>query len=305
MAVIYILGLRRSGTTVFWNAFKRVSSATCFDEPFNPLHIQLPQPHVKKTNLELVDLLQQDAPSFWKAFAPISSIQELNKEFEPAQATYLRFLINQNEHTVIDSTRCQFKIAALKNLLPDDSLVIHLHRSPAGFAGSHLIPNFPNTKWRNLLAIRTARKMFWNMDAPYNSWQMEEIIGRFDNSPFAVLHGFEEFFGIQISALSSIEKLLAYWRYAFETVERDGRDVFGDHFVSVSYDSFCANPKKIIGEMSVKTRVPIDLDAELPRIHSPKPIYDRMNSKWDQSFKRVGLHADHQMQFQEDHEQPL
>ena len=102
MRNIFIVALRRSGTTVFWESFRRCSDSTCYDEPFNPRLYSLPRPHHRGTWNELINKFNLSPRSFKEHFSPIEHNDEFNTELSVSQSTYLKYLIRGSEPVVID-----------------------------------------------------------------------------------------------------------------------------------------------------------------------------------------------------------
>ena len=113
--IVFIVGLRRSGTTAFWKTLKQDKRFFSLDEPFNPKLIELPKEHEKNVRKEFIELLSNDKKKFWDAFSPIYPIQELEFGLKKEQIEYLRYLIEFKNKILIDTTRCHFKIEDLKN----------------------------------------------------------------------------------------------------------------------------------------------------------------------------------------------
>ena len=77
---LIIVGLRRSGTTIFWESLRQDHSLRCYDEPFNPLLQSLTGPLLEtiKNPEEFQELLRDDTLGFWERFAPIDTSSELH-----------------------------------------------------------------------------------------------------------------------------------------------------------------------------------------------------------------------------------
>ena len=139
---IIICTLRRSGSTVFWKAFRENTDFKCYDEPFNPGLSVLPKEHRKEVYGEYIDLINEDATLFWRKFSAISPIEENKSSLTSEQKDYFRYLLDSAEDVVIDTTRCWNKLESLKEVLePYPHIFIHLYRDPIAFASSHLLPS--------------------------------------------------------------------------------------------------------------------------------------------------------------------
>lgn len=282
---LIILGLRRSGTTIFWQTFRQDPALLCYDEPFNPHLRVLPERTGLKAPEEFQRLMRADPASFRDRFAPIPFDQELDPTLTPEQADYLRYLASTGESVAIDTTRCQFKIAALHAIAPEATLV-HLYRPAASQVSSHLLPSSPG--WRGRLRKRIHRRRFWTRTSGYDHWSFESIIGSDGGSAFA---GRMRAAGIDpaaVYALPAVGRLLAFWRVAWEQAEREGRRLYGSRFVSQSFDAFCADPRTVVeGIYRVMGRPLPELDySDIHPAHGP---HQPESPRWLHYGERLGL----------------
>ncbi len=264
---LIIVGLRRSGTTIFWETFRQDERLLCYDEPFNRYLRVLPAATGLKAPEEFIRLVKRDAATFWDKFSPIPYGEELSEGLTEAQRAYLEYLGNSGEHVALDTTRCTFKIAALHEAAPE-AVLIHLHRPAASHASSHMLPSAPG--WRGKLRRFSRRRGFWTRRGNYNGWGFETIIEGSRNS--GVLQE-------EVYRLPAVAKLLAFWKLNYEKAESDGRRYFGERFISQSFDRFCNDPE------SALVRVYALLDMPLPefaftRIHPPHGPHDRQSPMW-------------------------
>jgi hypothetical protein len=179
---LIIVGLRRSGTTIFWRTFRQDRRLLCYDEPFNPNLWVLPERSGLKAPEEFRALLENDPRAFWEAFTPIHFTQELKEGLSDRQRAWLRFVGESGQRVVVDTTRCAFKIRALAEEAPG-AVLVHLYRPPESLASSHLLPSSEGNRGR--IKRWAARRGFWTRRERYNGWSFESIIGRSATSLFA------------------------------------------------------------------------------------------------------------------------
>jgi hypothetical protein len=284
---IFIVGLRRSGTTIFWETFRQDRRLHCFNEPWNPMLRELPLEIPNLSRREFVELFRKDPPAFWRHYAPIGRIEELQGDLSDRQEAYLRYLMDQSDSTCLDTTRCHFRLAALARVAPD-ATVVHLFRAPAAFATSHLLPTGSGGFRVNRFWRAWGRLGFFTRRDRYNHWGMEELIGGHPDSLFG--HRLREMGldPVAIYALPAVGRLLAFWRLAYETVERDGARVFGARFVSVAFEGFCRDPRAAVERVytAAGSRPP---DLDFTRIKPAKEAFRPDDARWIELFHRVGL----------------
>ncbi|MCP3978827.1 MAG: hypothetical protein GY716_05785 [bacterium] len=287
---LIILGLRRSGTTIFWETLRQDRRFVGYDEPFNSLLQVLPGERVAqiKHPEEFQALVERDKVEFWSRFAPIDKSDELCQGLSDRQLEYLDYLGATGEAVMLDSTRCHFKVAALRRAAPE-ALLLHLYRPPQAHACSHMLPTSTNkmrTRARRYLNTRD----FWTRPDRYDYWQFESIIGGSDRSLFAERLREAGMDPQSIYEMPAVAKLMAYWRVNFERVERDGRQEFGENFISLKFDAFCSEPESALESIYAK------LDMELPelkldRIHPAKGPFDADSPNWARFAELLELPA--------------
>ena len=273
---LIIVGLRRSGTTIFWQTVRQDARLLCFDEPFNPHLRVLPETIGLKHPEEFVRLVRGDAREFWGRYRPIRFSEELRDGLEPAQADYLRWLGAQGEDVVIDVTRCHFKLASLRELAPEATLV-HLYRPPASHASSHLLPSAPGLRGRVKRSLNRYR--FWTRTHGYNGWSFESIIGQSPGSAFGRRLQQAGFDAAEVYSWPALGRLLAYWRVAYQQVEREGRALFGDRFVSQSFDGFCREPRASMQRIYATMGLEMP-DLDVSRVHPPNGPHHDGSPRW-------------------------
>jgi hypothetical protein len=286
-ARIFILGLRRSGTTIFWETFRQDPRLHCYNEPWNPVLRELPVEIPNRSRREFIEIFRKDPAVFWRSFAPIELLEELQDELSDRQVAYLRYLIDPFDAICIDETRCHFRLGALQKVVPD-ATVVHLFRAPAAFATSHLIPTGSGGFRANRLIQHWGRLGFFTRRERYNWWGLEELIGRHPESLFGLRLREIGVDAAAVYALPAVGRLLAFWRLAFETVERDGPRLFGPRFVSVAFEHFCRNPREVAEQVYAAAGLQAP-ELELGRVQPAKRPHRADDARWRVLFEQVGL----------------
>jgi len=289
--IILIVGCRRSGTTIFWRQFRQDPRFVCYDEPFNPLIVkEVPHDNPKKTRKELIKLHARNPELFWQRYTPITPSEEALPTLRPAQADYLRFLSETGKIVVIDTTRCHLKLRQIVEIDPHSAL-IHLHRGPAAFASSHLVPSGQGRE--------PNYDEFWEKTSGFNKWNIEEIIGADCRGPLG--HRILNLLGYdpkRPAYLPAILKLLAYWKLHFDEVEQTGARSFGERFLSVRFEDYCRGPEKVVDAFYSL----LDLQSpaiDLSEVHAPKPAHFVDDPKWYRYASMAGLQPERSSLFRD------
>lgn len=285
---IFIVGLRRSGTTIFWESFRPDPRLRCVNEPFNPALCTLPEEIPNRSRREVIEIFRKDPQDFWRRFAPIGVAEELQHTLSDRQAAYLRFLMEGADGFCTDVTRCHFKLQALKEVVPD-AVLVHLYRAPAAFASSHLIPTGSGGHRANRLVRAHGRVGFFTRERRFDYWGMQTLTGGPPESLFGQRLREIGMDPEAVVALPAAGRLLAFWRLAWETVERDGPRLFGDRFVSVPFEAFCREPRGIVeGVYAAAGASPPDA-LDLSRVRPAKPAHRADDPRWRRLLEQVGL----------------
>lgn len=293
---VFVLGLRRSGTTAVWRTIKQDKRFHPYNEPFNPLirgigETQWFNEH-RKYYHEYYQLMKRDGVVFWDKFSAIHELEELQTGFSDRQRSYLEYLLSERDDVLLEETRCHFKVEDLAAVGGDDSVLVHLYRSPESFATSHLVPSgqqirstdsrFPRKQV--LLARNEAAKVFlrlgfWNRRSDYDNWGIERLVGETSSGLFA--KRLQEV-GIEPSVvygLPAVARLMSYWKVCFERIETDGIRLFGNRFLSLPFSDFCNQPQQSLARLySVMGISPPQFDVSF--IHPPNGPYQPWNGKW-------------------------
>lgn len=290
---IAIVALRRSGTTAMWRLLRQDDRFICFDEPFSRLHSQLPEDNKKRTRSELIELYNRDPDHFRQTFAPIHRGEETARGLSQEQRAYLEFLVSGGP-AVFDTTRCMAKIPDLKEMLPE-AVMVHLFRHPAAFVSSHMLPS----DRKDLLGLRSRYNhwSFFSRTGRFNGWGMEELTRTPHADQTAAL--FAEV-GVRLAPPSqtvpAFQRLLAIWLGAYRLAETEGVAEFGDRFLSVSFEDFCARPAAHLGalhDMAGASRRDLDYSWLKPA----KPGFAISNPAWSRAALDVGFNRDEMARF--------
>jgi hypothetical protein len=276
---IIIVGLRRSGTTAFWEAFRLDTDLCCYDEPFNPNLSELPEDNSKGTRSEFISLYKSSHKTFEKYFSPIHPLEETAPILKPEQKKYLKWLLSNNQQRkglVVDSVRLNFKLKEVLEICPD-AIIVHLHRRPAAWISSHMFPSGKGT-WRRTLADIYRKISFWRRKGLYNNWNYQEIIEReiSDASCWDPVN----INAADLISSTAVQRLFAFWNLSFIEVEKKGSDCWGDRFISISFEDFCANPKDVISKVYKLADIECP-DVDYSDIHSANLGYRPNSEKWD------------------------
>lgn len=283
---LLVLGLRRSGTTVFMQYLNPHRADTAFfDEPFGHQLVRLPADHPKNTWGDFRKLYLDDPVAWRRRYRCIEPADEPLPDLSPDHLGYLEWLLASRTHVLVDETRLAFKIRVLAEHLRDVH-ILHLHRAPAAWATSHLIPSA--SSWLGRLRRRVDAHRFWTRRTGFDRWHLESVIR---SARCAMAQHELDSFGIDPTCLEdapAVEALLAFWRLAFDTVERDGPNYFGPRFRSMAFEHFTQDPAAAVEEISEWCGTTLGAPRP-PHVHRAAAAYRANDPRWEEVGARVGL----------------
>ena len=252
---IFILGLKRSGTTIFWKTLRQDPRFICYDEPFRPeirAHLETGKNHKKKVFNEYLarpELINE----YWSYMQPY---EQILPRLLGHRAQYVRALLESAPNVCIDFVRCHAKLTHLREIAPD-ALIIHLVRDPRAFVTSHLKPY---GKW---IAPQLPQQFF-----SYNGW--------FDFWRYQTL---SEDLGVQGYAH---EKLLQLWKFFTQTAEAQKPDM------TIQFEEFAVYPDSFVK----KVYEWLDIDYTGPdysQIHAPHKPFKVDGPAWDTALEKFHI----------------
>ena len=283
---LIIAGLRRSGTTIFWESFLQDPQLACYDEPFNPLLESLPQTAGIKHPDAFLDLMGKDEARFRRLLRPIRRNEELESTVDEGLERYIEFLAESGESVVLDTTRCHFRLERLAEIAPK-AVLLHLYRKPACNATSHLLPSGGH---QMLDRMRSAwrRKTFFTRRGHYNNWGFQDLVEGVGESRFREYLAATGIDADPYYRMPAVGKLLGLWRVAWEQVENEGRRLFDGRFVSIDFDRFCIEPEATIAEVYRAMGLPMPA-MQFGAVRAPKPPFDAASPHWGRFERELRL----------------
>ena len=292
--VVWILGLNHSGTTIVWKAFRKDARFLCFDEPLTfDVGAHFPRNNHKQTFDEFIRIFGDDPKAFWKIYASIDPLQELDEVFTTEQRQYLGVLLKQAANVVLDETHLHLHSSSIKELFPD-GYVIHLYRRASSFATSHLHPNWSRNGSVQRRVARWFRhelnkKVFWGRNDHPPGMRRDDVIGNHPQSKFALMLADAGYDSRRIMASSALVRLLAYWHYHYHYLEREGQTLFGDHFKSLRYEDFATQPGETMDGIYNWLDMTPPGGVEYSGVYPPKQPFQANDRRWTEAAKLAGF----------------
>ncbi len=255
------IGLRRSGTTVFWQLFRQDKRFLSFDEPFNSLFYLSANGRENSRKSDTEFAAHRDFFLQWGSH--IDPCQEVAPLLFGHQITYLKKMFELNSHVNVNVTRLHNKIDIIRKLLPDVFIVL-LIRDPRAWVTSQLKPKGCWVKGTNL------PENFFNFTGGFDHWRYQYISALNDYQGFA--H----------------EKLMQCWKalnYAAIDLKPD---------MIIQFEDFCSRPGFFALEIYKRLdllHLDVPLSDHISAIHKPnKPYKLEDNHQWCKSLAKYKIY---------------
>lgn len=247
--VIFAQGMRRSGTTIFYDLMKKDNFFRCFYEPLAAAkNTATGGSSIKNQENKFNEVIKarnlyfKENKDLLKNFSYFKNLNYLNYgaprlaelEFEPDLPfyafDYIKFLTKISPNIFIKFTRMHSKIHNLYQINPNAKL-IHLVRNPKSIVSSYL---YGKNKV-NFSRYNSERK-FFKRKSNYSAWSSKNF------SDFII----NNFYDSNFENIEDFKRILLIWKYNFEKTDFLGRKYFKKNYIILRHEDLITNPEKFI-----------------------------------------------------------
>lgn len=284
---LFVQGMRRSGTTIVYDALLEDPGLRCFYEPFTTskeavgggsgAHEADLFAGVRALREEFVATCYPDLDSDLLNWgAPRAPELELEPDLPDFCREYLRFLLDQATDVVVKETRMYCKVPVLAEIDPQACL-LHVVRDPRAVVTSYLMGRGRKREER----FSTADAFFErHSGAPmWASRQLAEALTR--RPEFEHLRDCPDFM-----------RVLVVWRFTFEQTREDGLRSFGPRYRLVRHEDVRADPRRVLSDIYELMRrpVPATVAGWAERNIVPgQEVFAEDDPRWGEAIRQVGL----------------
>jgi Sulfotransferase family len=289
---LFIQGMRRSGTTILYDALLDDPELSCFYEPLREEKETVgggsgarDQDVFAETRAIRDRFRRERYPDLpIDAFnwgGPREPALELDPELPEHCLDLLRHLIELGDaagtaDTVIKETRLYLKVAALHRLDPEGALV-HVVRDPRAVTASIVL----GRNRRRQRKLRTPDDFFADR-VDRKLWSSREISARLvERSGFPA-----------IGDPSNAQRVLLVWRLTFEAARVDGLRLFGDRYLLLRNEDLRTDPAGSIEHVYRMLDRPVpEQVASWARanVRPPQEPYAARDPRWRDAVERLGM----------------
>lgn len=284
---LILQGMRRSGTTIVYDALAQDPALTLWYEPLaaavNPAvgggsgaRDVDPFEGLRAARQEFLAARGLSDPTPLNLGGPRDATLEFDREFPPLVADYLRFLLDRPGPLAAKFTRIYAKVPAVARMFPRAAFV-HLVRDPRAVVTSYL---FGKARKHELQA--GPPDVFFGRRSDRTAWSsypISELVRR-------------EYAGESLPEPTDLERVLLAWRFTYERVKLDAARAYDGRAIRLRHEDFCADPGRELARLYAHDgRVPppeVIAWAEA-NVRPPGPIHAAGDPRWRQAFERMRM----------------
>jgi hypothetical protein len=284
---ILIQGMRRSGTTILYDALLEDPELTCFYEPFRE-ESETPgggsgarssDPFAETRRLRR-EFASEHYPELrtddFNWGGPRKPDLELEPDLPEHCSAFLRHLLDRPGQVMIKFTRVYDKLAAIAELAPG-AVLVHVVRDPRAVAVSMMMG-----KDRRRAGQYDSPAAFFEERRRRKLWSSRRLSQALLKRP--------EYAHLRRPA--NFMRVLLVWKHTFESTWRDGQRLFGDRYVLLRNEELRADPIGAIARVyraaGRPTPGPVAAWAR-GAVKPPEVPYAANDPRWSEAFARLGM----------------
>ena len=285
---ILIQGMRRSGTTILYDALLEDPEVKPFYEPWRE-DTETPgggsdaretDPFAETRELRR-RFRDQHYPDLdlddFNCGGPRNAALELGPDVPEHCAGFLRTLLERPEPTMIKETRFYDKLEAVRGMAPEDSVLVHVVRDPRAVAASMMMGR--GRKRADSYAVPDS---FFAEREKRKLWSSRQLSQMLLKRP--------EYSHIRRPA--NFMRILLVWKHTFESTWREGRLLFGDRYVLLRNEELRADPVAAIARVyraAGRSTPPAVAEWARGKVRAPEVPFAATDPRWGEAFAALGM----------------
>lgn len=287
-STILIQGMRRSGTTILYDALLEDPELECFYEPWREesdtpgggsgARETDPFSQTRELRKRFRDERYPDLElDEFNCGGPRNPALELGPEVPEHCAGFLRTLLERPGPKMVKETRFYDKLEAIREIAPEDTVLVHVVRDPRAVAASMMMG-----RDRKRAETYSTPESFFDEREKRKLWSSRQLSQLLLKRP--------EY--SHVRRPPNFIRILMVWKHTFESTWREGRLLFGDRYVLLRNEELRADP---VGAIS---RVYRAVDRPTPpavaewargKVRSPEIPFAAADPRWAEAFAALGM----------------
>jgi hypothetical protein len=285
---ILIQGMRRSGTTILYDALLEDPGLHCFYEPLREegdtpgggSGARESDPFAETRALRRAYRDEHHPDLELEEFnwgGPGHPAREIGPELPPHCEGFLRTLLDRDERVMIKETRFYDKLGAISGIAPEGTTLVHVVRDPRAVAVSMMMG-----RDRKRADRYDDPDAFFAEDEKRKLWSSRQLSQALLKRP--------EYSNLRNPA--NFLRILMVWKHTFESTLREGRLLFGDRYVLLRNEELRADTAAAIGRVYETAGLPTPsqvTDWARDKVRPPEQVYAGDDPRWARAFAELGM----------------
>ena len=285
---ILIQGMRRSGTTILYDALLEDPGLHCFYEPWREdtetpgggSNARESDPFTETRELrrayrdaEFPDLELAD----FNLGGPGNPALELGPEVPEHCGGFLRTLLERDEPVMVKETRFYDKLEAIRGIAPEGTVLVHVVRDPRAVCVSMMMG-----RGRKRADSYADPDAFFEERERRKLWSSRQLSQLLLEDPV--------YSGLKRPA--NFERILLVWKHTFERTRAEGQLFFGDRYVLLRNEDLRADTAGTIAkiyEAAGKPTPPEVTEWARDKVRPPEEPYHPEDPHWGRAFAAFGM----------------
>lgn len=279
-------GMRRSGTTILYDALLEDPELHCF---YEPLREDTETPgggsgaRESDPFAETRKLRREYRDHHWPGLeiadfnlgGPGNPAAEIGPDLPEHCAGFLRTLLQRDEPVLIKETRFYDKLEAIRDLAPDGAVLLHVVRDPRAVAAS-------------MMTGRSRSRAYASADEFFGEREKRKLWS--SRALSRILLQRPEYSHVHRPA--NFERILLVWKHTFESTWRDGQVLFGDRYVLLRNEELRADPVAAIArvyEAVGRGTPPAVAEWARGKVKDPEVPFAANDPRWNEAFTELDM----------------
>ena len=285
---ILIQGMRRSGTTILYDALLEDPGLHCFYEPFREegdtpgggSNARESDPFAETRELRRKFRDERYPELELEAFncgGPGNPALELGPELPAHCGGFLRTLLERDEPVMVKETRFYDKLEEVRAVAPEGAVLVHVVRDPRSVAVSMMMG-----RGRKRADSYADPDAFFGEREKRKLWSSRQLSQHLLQRP--------EYSGL--SKPANFERILLVWKHTFESTRRAGRELFGERYVLLRNEELRADTAGTIARIYAAAGKPTPPEVTAwarDKVRPPEDPYAPDDPRWAEAFAAIGM----------------